>query len=465
MARNKLLMNNAVYKYISTTPFSDLYNWSFQYTQKCEQLFSNKYKCVNIGSFLTRIKDIVDIEDNQNYKRVSIKLYNGGITLRDTELGINIGTKKQFRIKKGNFLLSKIDARNGAIGVVPESCHNAIITGNFWNFEIDVAKADPQFLSLLMTTNYFVKLFDKASNGTTNRHYLQENLFLKTEIPLPPLEIQKEFVKKYNDKIKLAEKQETKALQLENDIEKFLFSELDIDEQTKENEIQNKNLLSFTDLKNLSRWGVEYLKTQKSDNILLKSRTISMRKLGSIVEIDPKNNFSALNKDMEMSFIPMQCISDEHGEIVKLENGTNEKSKGYTRFQEGDLVWAKITPCMQNGKSAILKGLKNGYGYGSTEFYVIRNSNSNICLDYIYHILRTKLVRQNAVKYFTGSSGQQRVPKSYLQNLEIPLPDINMQKSLSNQIYNMKNNIKQLKQNAEQLRLSAQQEFEKELFE
>lgn len=458
-------MNNAVYKYISTTPFSDLYNWSFQYAQKCKQLFSNKYKCVNIGSFLTRIKDIVDIEDNQNYKRVSIKLYNGGITLRDTELGINIGTKKQFRIKKGNFLLSKIDARNGAIGVVPESCHNAIITGNFWNFEIDVANADPQFLSLLMTTNYFVKLFDKASNGTTNRHYLQENLFLKTEIPLPSLEIQKEFVKKYNAKIRLAEEQEQKAQDLDSNIEQYLLKKLNINLENNEEKVQNEKLLSFVNLETLSRWGVEYLINKKSNASLLKSKTVQMKKLGDIVDIDPKNDFASLDKNMEMSFIPMPSISDEYGEIIKLETGVNEKSKGYTRFQEGDLVWAKITPCMQNGKSAILKGLKNGYGYGSTEFYVIRNSNSKVCLDYIYHILRTKIVRQNAMTYFTGSSGQQRVPKSFLQNLEIPLPDINMQKSLSKQIYNMKNNIKQLKQNAEQLRLSALQEFEKELFE
>lgn len=458
-------MNNVAYKYISTISFSDLYNWSFQYAQKCENLFTNKYKCVPIGSFLVRIKDPVDIEDNQNYKRVSIKLYNGGITLRDIELGVNIGTKKQFRIKQGHFLLSKIDARNGAIGIVPESCNDAIITGNFWDFEIDTNKADPQFLSLLMTTDYFVKLFDKASNGTTNRHYLQEDLFLKTEIPLPSLDIQKEFVKKYNDKIKHAEEQGQKAQDLENDIEKYLFKELNVSIESDNIEDYHKSLISFIDLKTLSRWGVEYLINKKSYSSLLKSKTMPMKRLGDIVEIDPKNNFSSLDKDLEMSFIPMPCISDEYGEIIKLEDGVNEKSKGYTRFQEGDLIWAKITPCMQNGKSAILKGLKNGYGYGSTEFYVIRNSNPNVCLDYIYHILRTKIVRQNAMTYFTGSSGQQRVPKSYLQNLKIPLPEIKIQKSISDEIYMMKDKIKELKQQAEQNRIAAQEDFEKELFE
>ena len=77
--------------------------------------------------------------------------------------------------------MSKIDARNGAIGIVPETCDNAIITGNFWDFEINTNIIEPQFLTLLTTTKYFTKLFDRASNGTTNRHYLQEDLFLNME--------------------------------------------------------------------------------------------------------------------------------------------------------------------------------------------------------------------------------------------------------------------------------------------
>ena len=141
------------YKHLSFVPFSQIYNWSVQYAQKCDQFFNNKYDCVKIGSFLLRIKDPIDIVDSENYKRVSIKLYNGGITLRDVEKGVNIGTKKQFLIKQGHLLLSKIDARNGAIGIVPKSCDKAIITGNFWDFEINTNIAEPEFLTLLMTNS------------------------------------------------------------------------------------------------------------------------------------------------------------------------------------------------------------------------------------------------------------------------------------------------------------------------
>lgn len=461
MMRNKLLMNNNVFSYLNFIKFSQLNLWDFKrYTTS---IVNSKYPIVKLSDYIqeenSKIKPFENPEEEYEILGVNNKT---GLFDAYIEKGSKIN--QPYKIVKNGFLAYNPYRINvGSIGLKTKNQKYKYISPAYVVFSCRNGLLS-EFLYILFRTNKFNELIRDNTTGSV-RQTLSFTSMENIRIPLPSLEIQEEFVKKYNYKIKLAEEQELKALQLENDIEQFLFSELDIDKQTKENETQNKNLLSFTDLKNLSRWGVEYLKTQKSDNTLLKSRTIPMKKLGNIVEIDPKNNFSALNEDLEMSFIPMQCISDENGEIIKLENGINKKSKGYTRFQEGDLIWAKITPCMQNGKSAILKGLKNGYGYGSTEFYVIRNLNSNICLDYIYHILRTKLVRQDAVKYFTGSSGQQRVPKSYLQNLEIPLPDFDKQKNISNQIYTIKMEIKNLKQEAEQNRITAQEEFEKELFE
>ena len=462
MEWKKLLMNNTIFPHLKFINFSDLFLWDFK-RHASNNISSTKYKVVKLSDYIQeenlKIKPFENPEEEYEILGVNNKT---GLFDAYIEKGSKIN--QPYKIVKNGFLAYNPYRVNvGSIGLKTEQQKYKYISPAYVVFSCRNGLLS-EFLYVLFRTNKFNELIRNNTTGSV-RQTLSFTSMGNIRIPLPSLEIQEEFVKKYNYKIKLAEEQEFKALQLENDIEQFLFSELNVDKQTKENEIQNKNLLSFTDLKKLSRWGVEYLKTQKSDNTLLKSRTIPMKKLGSIVEIDPKNNFSALNEDLEMSFIPMQCISDENGEIIKLENGINKKSKGYTRFKEGDLIWAKITPCMQNGKSAILKGLKNGYGYGSTEFYVIRNLNSNICLDYIYHILRTKLVRQDAVKYFTGSSGQQRVPKSYLQNLEIPLPDFDKQKNISNQIYTIKMEIKNLKQEAEQNRITAQEEFEKELFE
>ena len=346
-------MNSSAFSYLSFINFSNLYNWSVQYAQRKYTLNNDLYDLVPINEFLTRVKEPVTVEDNLNYKRVSIRLYNAGIGLRDIEKGINIGTKKQFRIHTGQFLLSKIDARNGAFGVVPEICNDAIITGNFWTFDVNYEKVNPYFLTLVMTSDFFIKLSEQCSNGTTNRHYLQENLFLDMKIPLPPLKKQKEIIDRYNEKIKLAEEQEKEAQNLEEMIEQYICSELKIVNTSPK--VSNEFKISFVNYKDLSRWGVEFLKNNLSSKDFLKSLVYPMKKLGTLVAINPDNDFSKLDENLEMTFLPMASISDKFGEIVNAEKGKNEDSNGYTKFKEGDLLWAKITPCMQMASLQLLK--------------------------------------------------------------------------------------------------------------
>ena len=144
------------YKYLNFVKFPELYNWSVQYLHESKIQFNKKYPLVRIGEFLTRNKTAVIIEDDQTYKRATIKVRNGGVSLRDEEIGINIGTKNQFLISEGQFLLSKIDARNGAFGVVPEELNGGIITSNFWTFDVDYTKVNPNNLTLLTTTDSFI---------------------------------------------------------------------------------------------------------------------------------------------------------------------------------------------------------------------------------------------------------------------------------------------------------------------
>ena len=182
-----MLMAVATNKYLQFIRFADLCNWSVQYLGDTKIRFNKRYSMARIGDFLTRNKTAIVIEDDVYYKRATIKIRNGGVFLRDSEIGSKIGTKNQFVISKGQFLLSKIDARNGAFGVVPEVLDGGIITGNFWTFDVDYSKVNPYYLTLLSTTKEFVAFCEQASNGTTNRHYLQEPLFLDIKVPLPSL--------------------------------------------------------------------------------------------------------------------------------------------------------------------------------------------------------------------------------------------------------------------------------------
>ena len=145
-------------------------------------------------------------------------------------------------------------------------------------------------------------------------------------------------------------------------------------------------------------------------------------KLGDICEINPKRTPEDL--DMNVSFIPMQRVSDQ-GDIDTSDIRSIKKvCKGFTAFVDGDILMAKITPCMENGKGAIASGLHNGIGYGSTEFHVLRPNQDLVRSSWIYYFTIEKLFRLNCEKNMTGSAGQKRVPKSYLQGYPIPLPSL-----------------------------------------
>ena len=149
---------------------------------------------VRLGDLLQRHKNGLDIEEDEEYTRLTIRMNGQGVGVRDKVCGREIGTKRQFKVKAGQFLLSKIDARNGAFGLVPNDCDEAIVTGNFWAFDIATDRVVPRFIDLLTKTPLFVDYSIKASSGTTNRLYLQEEKFAKQQIELPPIADQKRIV-------------------------------------------------------------------------------------------------------------------------------------------------------------------------------------------------------------------------------------------------------------------------------
>lgn len=169
------------------------------------------------------------------------------------------------------------------------------------------------------------------------------------------------------------------------------------------------------------------------------------RRLWEVAFINPSVSFSSLDENTEISFIPMEAIDENNGVISKLSVKKIKESKGFTRFEEKDLIWAKITPCMQNGKSAIVRNTINGYACGSTEFFIIRPKTNNILVEYIHFILRDKRILNTAELYFGGSAGQQRVSKDFLTKLNIPLPPLNIQHKIVN-LLNEANKNKQRKE-------------------
>jgi type I restriction enzyme S subunit len=167
--------------------------------------------------------------------------------------------------------------------------------------------------------------------------------------------------------------------------------------------------------------------------------------LNDVCIINPsKKEVRDLPDDMEVSFVPMSAINEVSG---KIENPSTrilkDVKKGYTYFKEGDVLFAKITPCMENGKSAIARKLVNGIGFGSTEFHVLRPLNE-VTPEWIFYFIRQKSFRELAARFMTGSVGQQRVPEEFLRNARIPIPPIPLQKSLTNQLDKIKEKVESL---------------------
>lgn len=145
--------------------------------------------------------------------------------------------------------------------------------------------------------------------------------------------------------------------------------------------------------------------------------------IDDIAEVNP-GRLGGIAADAQISFVPMAAVSDIDGEIVSPTiRPYGEVSKGYTQFRDGDVIFAKITPCMENGKIAVARALEGGVACGSTEFHVVRPLG-NISPDFLWLYLRQKSLRNDAEASMTGAVGQRRVPANFLKQHSLALPPL-----------------------------------------
>ena len=160
--------------------FVDLDKWSAH--DAVFENMDNRFLLVPLSKVLKRVKEPVIIEDGALYKRITVRLYGQGVLKRDELLGAEIGTKRQFLAHAGQLIISRIDARNGAFGIVPSELEGAIVTNDFWLF--DVQNALPEYLMLVLSSELFQRYWQTQSSGTTNRQRVDEDSFLSSLIVL-----------------------------------------------------------------------------------------------------------------------------------------------------------------------------------------------------------------------------------------------------------------------------------------
>ena len=304
------------------------------------------------------------------------------------------GTSFTKRFRKGQVLFGKRRAYQRKVAVAE---WDGICSGDILTFEPKDDKLLPELLPFIVQSDSFFEHALGTSAGSLSPR-TKWTLLKEYEFPLPPKQEQKKIANilwaaenSINNYVSLADRAKKAQTAYENDILKL-------------------GALLKKETKLPTGWKMGFL--------------------SELVHIDPKVP-KELPTDKEVSFVTMTDIAELGGIMNQEERQVSEVRKGFTYFAEGDVLFAKITPCMENGKGAIAKGLKNKNGFGSTEFFVLRPKDKNDT-DFAYHVSMSPLFRIMAKRWMRGSAGQLRVPKDFFEQWPIAIPPATERKKIAN---------------------------------
>jgi type I restriction enzyme M protein len=304
------------------------------------------------------------------------------------------GSLKSRQVKKGDFILS-----NSMSFGRPYIMNTTGCIHDGWLLLTDYENSlDKDYLYNILSNSIVQEQFISLASGGTTVDNLNIERVSSVKIPLPPKDIQQKIV----TAIEVLEKQEAKRI-----------------EKIEKNKEKIKTLL------------------QTDKKVPLKSL---------LVTINPNKTetINDLSNDTNVSFLSMPDVSND-GEITNLQKRRLIDVKtGFTFFQKDDVLFAKITPCMENGKGALVSDLENNVGFGSTEFLVLRANKMKLLPKILFYHIQSKEFRSKAEKEMTGASGHRRVPKPFVENYQIPLFSLSEQQKIVSQIEKIEKEIAKL---------------------
>ena len=175
---------------------------------------------------------------------------------------------------------------------------------------------------------------------------------------------------------------------------------------------------------------------------IAKLENVEWVELDSICEINPKKSqTNALSSDTDVSFVPMADLAENRMYFKPQESkALSDVAGSYTYFAENDVLVAKVTPCFENGKAAIAAGLKNGIGFGSSEFIVLRASEK-VLPEILYAFISSEEFRESGKRQMTGTGGLQRIPTDFVRGYKVPLPPMEVQEQVASEIRRLESAI------------------------
>lgn len=348
----------------------------------------SRYPRVSLGDHVSLSLDEVEVEPSETYKPAGIYSFGKGLFARQPISGIETKYRKFFRLHEGQLVLSRLNGWEGAVAVVPASFQGHVVSQEYPTFDL-AGDLDPEYLRWICRwSDFWVQLVPRGSMVRRKRSHPER--LLEATIPLPSTREQK---------------------RISSWLDRLHYRAGKLIGLAEESKVLSNHVVDSTlrQLIEQSGW--------------------SSRPLINFSQINPSPKPKAeLGQDLTVTFVPMSAVDDRTGTIATLElRPLGDVGNGYKQFLEGDVIFARITPCMQNGKSAVATNLKNGIGYGSTEFHVLR-PGPELDARWLHFLLRSKEIRDLAQSSFKGTAGQQRVPATFLESLEVPIPSLEEQR-------------------------------------
>lgn len=330
-----------------------------------------------VGDILNLRRERVEVEPSGTYREIGVRSFGRGLFIKDPADGAALGDKRVFRVRMGDLVVSNVFAWEGAVAVAGSEHDELIGSHRFMTWVPRADDVSVDYLRHYFASERGLESLRRASPGSAGRNRtLSINNFEAIEVPLPPVNEQRR-IASHLDRVGAAVAQINPG----------------------------------------SRVGGPADSVQAAITAILTNYPLVA--LGELAEVNPGT--IAVPHDTHVAFVPMAAVSASAGTIVQAERRSRGDLKsGYKQFLSGDLIFARITPCMQNGKVAIYDSEDFPIAYGSTEFHVVR-APAVLAL-WIHQVLRSRWFIDQAISAFTGTAGQQRVPAEFLRNVRIPVP-------------------------------------------
>jgi len=411
-----------------------------------------------IGDFLKRFKRPITLIPDEEYKLVTISSKHRGVKLRGLKKGALIKSK-MYEVKSGDFIVSGIDARNGAFGIIPEELDGAIVTNDFWYFEIDEKIILKKLFLELTATTWFDEICTRGSDGTTNRVRLQKDRFFNQKVILPHFEEQ-ETLLQHLLSFKTAKTDLSKEISYQKNLVKRLKQSTLQDaiqgKLTKDWRNENPNIEPASDL--LKRIKAEKAKLIKEKKIKKEKPLPKISKeeipfelpenwvwcrLGEIiVNSDNLNIQKVYSPDKIVNYVDIDAINNKTQKIgaPKIEPVSNLSSRARRVLKKGNIMYSLVRPYLHN--LAIVEQDKEDY-IGSTGFAVFD------CLlienKYIFWLLMSKYIETLYLGFMDGFNSPS-ITKDQFNNTLIPLPPQEEQSVLIKKIKEFNDKCISLKQ-------------------